>query len=76
MHDISPVIPSVNDFDQPAPMLAVTDGRQTIGFVINRGKIGVEAYTADEQSIGTFKNTNDAATACWKHARGQLMGAR
>jgi hypothetical protein len=60
-----------NDLNQPAPMLAVTDGRQTIGFIINRGKIGVEAFDADEQPLGLFKDTVDAATACWRHAHNQ-----
>jgi hypothetical protein len=52
-------------------MLAVTEGRQTIGFIINRGKTGVEAFTADEKSIGLFANVQAAATACWMAAHDQ-----
>jgi hypothetical protein len=56
-------------------ILSVTDGRQAIGFLISRGKIGVEAFTADEQSLGLFKNVPAAATACWQHAHHQPISA-
>jgi hypothetical protein len=50
-------------------MIVVADGRTTIGFVMRRGPRGVEAYDADERSIGMFADVNAAATAVWKHAR-------
>jgi hypothetical protein len=70
MHDISPTTPTVNEH-----ILSVTDGRQTIGFLISRGKLGVEAFDADEKSIGLFANVQAAATECWKHAHGQPLNA-
>jgi hypothetical protein len=71
MRDISPTIPTINDLHRPASMLSVTNGRQTIGFLISRGKLGVEAFSIDEESIGLFKDVPTAATACWKHAHHQ-----
>jgi hypothetical protein len=55
-------------------IMSVTDGRRTIGFVIHRGKLGAEAFTANEKSLGLFENVPAAATACWKHTRGQIGG--
>ena len=58
--------------DKPiARKLSVSDGQETIGFLIERGKPGVEAFSANEISLGLFPNTQAAATACWKHAHGQ-----
>jgi hypothetical protein len=56
--------------------LSVTDGRDCIGHLIDRGKTGVEAFDAGEVSIGLFKNVQLAARACWLCARGQPIGAR
>jgi hypothetical protein len=56
-------------------ILSVTDGRQAIGFLVSRGKLGVEAFTADEESIGLFANVQAAATACWKYAHNQPISA-
>ena len=75
MHDLSPTIPSTNDLDRPAAMLAVYDGQRCIGHVVNRGKTGAEAFDVNEKSIGLFKNTTDEATACWKHAHHQPISA-
>jgi len=52
-------------------ILSVTDGRECIGHLIDRGKTGVEAFTVDEVSLGLFKNVQAAATACWQYAHGQ-----
>jgi hypothetical protein len=52
------------------PRLSVYDGREFCGFVLRRD-IGVEAFTADEKSIGTFKDEQAAALQIWKRARGQ-----
>ena len=53
----------MNDLSINERLLSVTDGGQTIGFIINRGKTGVEAFTANEESIGVFENVPAAATA-------------
>ncbi len=52
-------------------MLTVYDGRQAIGFILRRGRGCAEAFGADEQTIGLFKNEHDAAAALWRLARGQ-----
>jgi hypothetical protein len=52
-------------------LLSVTDGRQTIGHLIDRGKIGTEAFDADEVSIGTFATVQLAARAVWLIAHHQ-----
>ena len=44
-------------------IMSVTDGRRTIGFVIHRGKLGAEAFTANEKSLGLYPNQRDAANA-------------
>jgi hypothetical protein len=36
---------------------------KVIGWVLNRGPAGVEAFDADERSIGLFKNEYNAAGA-------------
>jgi hypothetical protein len=59
--------------DEPR-ILSVTEGRTAIGFLLDRGKLGTEAFTPDEQSIGTFKDAPAAATALWRFTHGQ-MGA-
>jgi hypothetical protein len=51
--------------------LSVYDGRECIGFILRHGVAGAEAFTADEQSIGTFKNDQAAALELWRRARGQ-----
>jgi hypothetical protein len=40
-------------------LLAVTDGRECLGHLINRGKLGIEAFTADEE----FCNVEEAKAA-------------
>jgi hypothetical protein len=55
-------------------MLTVYDGDQTIGFLLRRGPAGVEAFTADNNSLGLFENDDTAASAVWRHARGQARG--
>jgi hypothetical protein len=48
--------------DQPR-ILSVYDGRRAIGFLIQRGRSGVEAFDADGASIGLFSNQREAAAA-------------
>jgi hypothetical protein len=44
-------------------MLSVYDGRDCIGFILSRGKIGFEALDRDEHSIGIFPTQREAANA-------------
>jgi len=59
--------------DEQTRVLSVTDGRDCIGHLIDRGREGVEAFTADEKSLGVFESAARAATACWKHAHHQSI---
>lgn len=43
--------------------LAVYDGTRCIGFLMPRGKSGVEAFDADDRSLGLFPNEKAAADA-------------
>ena len=45
------------------PMLSVYDGRTCIGWIIARGKLGYEAFDADERSLGTYSSQRGAADA-------------
>jgi hypothetical protein len=49
--------------DCKAILLSVYDGRVCIGFVLPRGKLGWEAFDADDNSVGTFKTQAEAAAA-------------
>ena len=51
-----------------ASMSYVTDGREAIGFVCSRGKLGFEAFTVDEQSLGLFETAAKAANAVFDSA--------
>jgi hypothetical protein len=46
-----------------APLQSVYDGRECIGFLLSRGRQGVEAFDAAEQSLGIFRNNREAAAA-------------
>jgi hypothetical protein len=46
-----------------APIATVYSGQCCIGFVINRGSAGFEAFTADEKSLGLFPTQREAAAA-------------
>jgi hypothetical protein len=55
---------------------SVYDGQTRIGHIqlrhwVNNLAIAYEAFTADEQSLGTFESEQAAVTAIWRHARGQ-----
>jgi hypothetical protein len=39
-----------------------TDAGKVAGFIIQRGRIGFEAFTADEKSAGMFETLHRAAT--------------
>jgi hypothetical protein len=40
-----------------------TDAGKVAGFIIQRGRIGFEAFTADEKGAGIFETLHRAATA-------------
>jgi hypothetical protein len=48
---------------QASPLASVYDGRDCIGFILSRGKIGFEALDQDERSIGIFPTQREAANA-------------
>ncbi|MFZ1151423.1 MAG: hypothetical protein WAR76_17065 [Xanthobacteraceae bacterium] len=43
--------------------LAVFDGRQCLGHILSRGRLGVEAFDRDDVSLGIFPNQKAAADA-------------
>jgi hypothetical protein len=45
------------------PLLSVYDGRQLLGFLLPRGKQGVEAFSADDRSLGVYPDQRSAAAA-------------
>jgi hypothetical protein len=46
-----------------APLSFVYDGRDCLGFILARGKLGFEAMDRDERSLGVFQTQREAATA-------------
>src|SRR5262249_21184222 len=46
-----------------SPMNHVYDGRDCVGFIVARGKLGVEAFDRAESSLGFFKTLGEAANA-------------
>jgi hypothetical protein len=46
-----------------APMISVYDGRECVGFVIARGKLGFEAFDRNERSVGTYSTQREAVAA-------------
>lgn len=44
-------------------LVSVYEGRTCIGFVLSRGKVGFESFSAHEQSLGIFSTQTDAAAA-------------
>ena len=55
-------------------MLSVLSDTTCIGFVLERGKAGHEAFTANERSLGLFDNQRAAADAVI-NAAGNVFGA-
>ena len=52
-------------------MSSIYDGRKCIGFILRRGKAGVEAFDLNESSLGVFSSEPEAADAVSHAARGQ-----
>jgi hypothetical protein len=53
------------------PMSSIYDGRKCIGFILRRGKAGVEAFNLNQCSLGIFESDRAAADAVTHAARGQ-----
>jgi len=45
------------------PMVSVYDGREWVGFVLARGKLGFEALDRGEYALGIFPAQREAADA-------------
>jgi hypothetical protein len=50
------------------PMVSLYDGRTCAGFILNRGRLGFEAFTADQRSLGTYPTQHAAADAIMERA--------
>jgi hypothetical protein len=46
-----------------APITSVYAGQVCLGFILNRGTAGFEAFSADEKSLGLFTTQQAAAAA-------------
>ena len=61
--------PSATKAARSSPMVSVYDGRDCIGFVLARGKVGFEAYAAAaERSLGIYPNQREAAAAIMRRS--------
>jgi hypothetical protein len=49
-------------------MLAVYDGRNCVGRLLRRRQAGVEAFSADDISLGAYETEAAAASALWRYA--------
>jgi hypothetical protein len=47
----------------PSPLSYVYDGRECLGFVLARGKLGFEALDCEAHSLGIFSTQCEAAAA-------------
>ena len=46
-----------------APITSVYAGQVCLGFILDRGSAGFEAFSADEKSLGLFPTQREAAAA-------------
>jgi hypothetical protein len=46
-----------------APMLSVYSGRDCVGFILARGKLGFECFDAEQHSLGIFPTQRAAVAA-------------
>jgi hypothetical protein len=51
-----------------APITSVFSGQICLGFILNRGAAGYEAYNSDETSLGRFATQREAAAAIMRDA--------
>jgi hypothetical protein len=47
----------------PSLLSYVHDGRECLGFILTRGKLGFEAIDREERSLGVFPSQGEAASA-------------
>jgi hypothetical protein len=59
-----------------SPMVYVYDGRDCVGFILSRGKLGFEAMGRDEQSLGLFQSQRAAADALTAKDKGPEIPSR
>jgi hypothetical protein len=52
-------------------LISVYSGAACLGFILARGKLGFEAFTADERSLGIYPNQHSAADAITKAGGGR-----
>jgi hypothetical protein len=50
------------------PITSVYAGQVCLGFILNRGPAGFEAFSADEKSLGLFTTQQAAAAAIMRGA--------
>ena len=58
-----------------ASLVSVVSNNRCIGFLFARGPTGIEAYTHDEKSLGTFANEREAIAAILKPTPQPARGA-
>ena len=51
-------------------MVTILAGTTVLGFVLNRGPAGYEAFDRDERSLGVYPNQRKAAAALSKATKG------
>jgi hypothetical protein len=50
-------------FMSDGPITSLYAGQVCLGFILNRGTAGFEAFSADEKSLGLFVTPREAAAA-------------
>jgi hypothetical protein len=58
-----PKSPQQDDLSDVSGLLAVYDGTRCSGFLLSRGKSGVEAFDTDNMSLGVFPTQQAASNA-------------
>jgi hypothetical protein len=49
-------------------MFSVYNGRECLGFILNRGKLGHEAFDREQRSLGMYPTAPEAANAVFRAA--------
>ncbi len=62
MPSMRPFITRPAAITRPLMMTVFTDAGKVAGFIIQRGCVGFEAFTADEKAAGMFETQHRAAT--------------
>ena len=57
-----------------APLSYVTDGHESLGFVLSRGRAGFEAFYREERSLGLYPTAPAAANAVFATENGRAAG--